>query len=361
MPTGFVISGAAHALFVLLLLFGGLFARDRLPPVSVADVTMITEAQLAALYPPTPSPRVVTDLTTPVPPTPDAEEQEAPTPEDTPVIAALPAPTPAPEATPSEQPAIPAPLPEAEVSDVGPEVEAPPPPDDRPEALTESAPQPAPRVAPEPAAPSEPLTETAPQVVQETAPSPSPEPPAPEAEAAAPEEATTEIVTEAEETAAAAPAASPRPRNRPARPAPQPETEVAEDSTAAAIAAAVAEAASQPQAARPVPSGPPLNRGEREALRVAVQSCWVVDVGSRSADVTVTVGMTMTREGTVQGGQIRRVSATGGDEAAQRAAFDAARRAILRCQRSGFPLPVDKYDHWREIEMTFNPEGMRLK
>jgi hypothetical protein len=24
-------------------------------------------------------------------------------------------------------------------------------------------------------------------------------------------------------------------------------------------------------------------------------------------------------------------------------------------------LPVEKYDHWRDIEMTFNPERMRIK
>ncbi|MEK6216507.1 MAG: energy transducer TonB, partial [Boseongicola sp.] len=58
---------------------------------------------------------------------------------------------------------------------------------------------------------------------------------------------------------------------------------------------------------------------------------------------------------------IRQVSAAGGDAATQRAAFDAARRAILRCQKGGFPLPVEKYEHWRDIEMTFNPEGMQVR
>ncbi len=69
----------------------------------------------------------------------------------------------------------------------------------------------------------------------------------------------------------------------------------------------------------------------------------------------------MNRDGTVVGNQVRQVSASGGDDAAQRSAFEKARRAILRCQRGGFPLPVEKYDQWREIEMVFNPEGMRLR
>jgi hypothetical protein len=141
---------------------------------------------------------------------------------------------------------------------------------------------------------------------------------------------------------------------RPAAPEP------ATDPVADAVAAALAEANDTPAPA-PAPSGPPLSSGEREALREAVQRCWSVDVGSQSANVTVTVGVTMTPDGTVQGNQVRQISAEGGDSAAQRTAFERARRAILRCQSGGFPLPADKYDHWREIEMTFNPDGMRLK
>ena len=68
----------------------------------------------------------------------------------------------------------------------------------------------------------------------------------------------------------------------------------------------------------------------------------------------------MGRDGKVQG-DVRLVSAQGGDASAQRTAFQAARRAILRCQRDGYPLPAEKYDHWKEIEMTFNPERMRVK
>jgi hypothetical protein len=42
-------------------------------------------------------------------------------------------------------------------------------------------------------------------------------------------------------------------------------------------------------------------------------------------------------------------------EAAVTSAFEAARRAIVRCQGSGFPLPPEKYEQWREVLMTFNP------
>ena len=109
-----------------------------------------------------------------------------------------------------------------------------------------------------------------------------------------------------------------------------------------------------------VPTGPPLTGGEREAFRVAVGQCWVVDPGARSAGVVVTVGFSLDRSGRVEG-DVRQVSAVGGDAATQRAAFDAARRAILRCGARGFPLPAEKYGQWRDIEMTFNPEGMQFR
>lgn len=376
MNTGAYISGAAHAGLIGFLLFGGLLERNRLPEISVADVSVITSEEFAALTQPQAGPEIVTDAAVPeapdegtapgvaapeevAPPTPNVSQPDVPEPSEAPV-AALEAPAPVP-------------LPEAEVSDEITPAEAPPEPDDRPEAPEEAPPSPATRVAPEPAAPPPPDVETAPEVVEDTAPAPSPEPPAPEEAPAAPEEATTEIVTEAEETESLAPASSPRPKARPARPtataaaepeaepepepAPTPEPQV-NDAVADALSQALGGGGGDPA---PAPSGPPLTGGERDTFRVAVQDCWVVDVGSQAANVTVTVGVRMTREGTVEGGEVRQISASGGDDAAQRTAFEAARRAVLRCQRGGYPLPADKYDHWQEIEMTFNPEGMRLK
>ena len=38
-----------------------------------------------------------------------------------------------------------------------------------------------------------------------------------------------------------------------------------------------------------------------------------------------------------------------------------ARTAMLRCGASGYDLPADKYDQWREVEITFDPSGMRLR
>ena len=40
-------------------------------------------------------------------------------------------------------------------------------------------------------------------------------------------------------------------------------------------------------------------------------------------------------------------------------AFNAARRAILRCQGAGYDLPVDAYGTWYQVQITFNPADLR--
>ena len=77
--------------------------------------------------------------------------------------------------------------------------------------------------------------------------------------------------------------------------------------------------------------------------------------------VTVTVLVAMNENGTPDSGSIRMTESEGGSGDAVRQAFEAARRAIIRCGARGFPLPAEKYGEWAEIEMVFNPEKMRIK
>ena len=362
MTTGFYISAGAHALFVAFLLFGGIFSRDRLPEVSVADVTVLSEAEFAALTRPVAAPDVETDTAQPIVPetgtAPDVPAERAAPETPAPSVAE------APDAA-DEIPERPAPLPQpgAEIDDTAPEIIAPPSFDDSGTRITEGAPPPAPRVAPEAAPPPPPEAEAeeAPQVQQESAPRAEGETVAEERRQTAPPEAATEIVTEAEE-ADPAPEASIRPRSRPARPVqtagapdPAPRTPSTDDAVRAAL---------EPRgtAAPAAPSGPPLTGGERDALRVSVQHCW--NVGSLSTDAlgtTVTLAVEMGRDGRPDAGSIRMIGFEGGSQSAAQQAYEAARRAIIRCGAAGFPLPVEKYDHWRDIEMTFNPEGMRFR
>ena len=182
-------------------------------------------------------------------------------------------------------------------------------------------------------------------------------------EDAAPEEATTEIVTEAEKPSGA-PSAVPIPRLRPQRTASE-ETKQPQQAQQSATEAALFEALSSddaPVEEQDIPSGPPLTFNETEALRVSVSNCWNTgSLSSAALRVTVVVGVRLEESGKPVSGSIELLSSTGGSGDAVTQAFEAARRAILRCGATGYDLPAEKYGQWRDIEMTFNPEKMRIK
>lgn len=355
---GHYVSGSAHVLLIGWVLFGGVFRSDP-DPFEISGVEMISLSDFEALFAPENVPAPETFVETPVAPevtenapeiapTQDRELVTVPTPEPLPTI---------PDAIPEvSEPSPPTPfIPETPLAPEAPVIE---PPSAAPEQAVRPVARPVRRVAPTAVEAPDPDLQIAEIDQAPTAPSEDASATEEAPEATAREEAVTEIPTEPQDVAAA-PIKSLRPKLRPRAatpPATAPTTEPStpDDSVAAALAEAQAETPARP-------SGPPLTFGEKEALRVSVQQCWNVDVGSQAANVVVTLGMSLDRDGRVIGGSLRRLSATGGDDRAQNAAFEAARRAVLRCQRGGFDLPIEKYDHWRDIEMTFNPENMRRR
>jgi hypothetical protein len=157
-----------------------------------------------------------------------------------------------------------------------------------------------------------------------------------------------------------------RPQARPTRrpePAEEPQdTQTAQQPPDSSVKDALAEALAASNAEPSAPSGPPMTRGEKDALRLAVQQCWNVGaLSSEALRTTVVVAVSMTKDGKPVTGSIKQLSATGGSGAAAQQAYEAARRAIIRCGATGYNLPRDKYDRWRHIEITFNPEKMRIK
>ncbi|MCV6586800.1 MAG: energy transducer TonB [Marinibacterium sp.] len=369
--SGTTLSGAAHVAFVAWVVFDG-FLWPSEPPVAVQPVSVISSAEFDALVEAAQPPDIApapTGLTppAPVPQAPDlGDGADAPLADGAPPEAPVPAPLePVPQA-----PDRPAPV--ARIPDLAPDL---PEPDPQP-PVPVARPRPAERVAPLPVPPAPPDS-TPDEVLREEvtrAPEAPPRPvPVEEQDATAPEEAGTELATEANQPdpdpvplgrslrpiprpAAARPEPAPDPAPTPA-PDPAPEPSPA-PGTDAAVAAALADALGSPAA----PAGPPLTQGEKDALRVSVSRCW--NVGSLSTDAlatTVVVAVDMEPNARPVAGSIRMLSSSGGTDAAARQAFEAARRAIIRCGSSGFDLPREKYDSWQSIEMTFNPERMRIK
>lgn len=375
MDTGTKISAAAHLILIGWALFGSAFRPEPLP-FEVREVSLISVQEFAALTAAPVVPDVAEQPASLAPPPETAPESapEAPQPAaepDTPPDRAPPETAPEPQAeTPPETVSEP-PVPEPVVPEAAPQIEPPAPeiaalpPEPRPQ------PRPVERVAPQPAAPPPPEARPDEVAKPEVAPEQGAEAPSVPQEATAPPEATDRIVTEADQGKALAPTSSPRPKVRPKPPAvaaarPEPAARPAAPDTRQAVDAALAEALGGDPAAAPaaaaIPSGPPMTDGEKDALRVAVQQCWNVgSLSSAALATTVEVAVTLSQDGKPDGGSIRMLSSSGGTGDAAKQAFEAARRAIIRCGASGFDLPADKYGQWRDIEMTFNPERMRIK
>ena len=385
MDRSIIISGLGHLGLILWVMFGGMFTWHEDKELPTTEVSLISAAEFDAMMAASPSaPESTADSIDPTPAgSPQDERAAEPPPEPEPAPEPAPEPEPAAEPVAEPEPAPPLPLPEpepdaptADAVPPAPVVEEAPP----VEALTQTIkprPRPVDRVAPVPTeAPPEDVPEST-EVQQATSEEAPPDAPVvqEEQDAAAPEEATTQIVTEATETdedSPLAPASSLRPKPRPQRRAAAEETPAeapARETRSQATDDAVAEALAQELAgaaggggASDAPIGPPMTAGEKDALRVAVQACW--NVGALSTEamrVTVTVGVQMNQNGTPVADSVRMVSFAGGSDGAARQAYEAARRAILRCGARGFQLPADKYGQWQSIEMTFDPSNMRIR
>lgn len=384
MNTGQIVSAVGHVCLLLWVAIGDwLFTAKEMPEVTVAEVSLMTSSEFDAMMEASPAAAPAEPAAQPDAPAEQPAEPAQPKPtEPPPVVEDIPAEVPVSDAPqPIEAPEPVAPIADTEQpvpvapSDVKPK----PRPIDRVAAVpvdsTVDAPEIADTVTPkasEDAAPDAPVIEDQPE--------------------AAPEEATTQIVTEAVETEDNAPQlpkmASLPPRSRPkdlVKPEQPPEEQVASaepapedtaDADAAAIAAAVAAAASEATADAPAeptdtgaasgesnaPSGPPMTGAETDAMRVAVQACWNVGALSMEAlRTTVVVGVSVNQDGKPDSASVKLVSSDGGDDTAVGQAFEAARRAIIRCGSKGFPLPPEKYDQWKELELVFDPNGMRMR
>jgi len=325
---GAYISGIGHAGLLVWLFAGWGLSSDPLDFEPIRFTGISSEEFDNARLRSTPTPSVAEPT---APSAPELETQpEVPATDEAPDVAP-PEPTepPVEELPPPEAPEPPAPP--SEVTDVVPDVTTPAleptPAIDAPIVSERPQPRAADRVAPVPVAPPEPDVAIAEIDQQSAEPAETPDEPAPvePVEETAQEETATEIVTEAD-TPSGAVETSLRPAARPSRPEPaeepaEPVTETAtaepaEDpapDTSDAVEDLLAGIVSEPD----VPQGPPMTGPERDGFRVAVNACWNVDPGSVAARVTVVVGFSLDQGGKVAG-DVRMVSASGGDDGAER-------------------------------------------
>lgn len=369
MDRGTKISAGLHVGLILWVAVGDFFFSDDVPPpIEAASVSLITDAELQGLEArapkadapdqkpveaapkPAPRPAAPVEPTEPLPETlptaPEAQPIEAPTP--TAPLAADEQPIPVPD---SPIPAKPRPIDRVAAVPVDDKT-------DTPEIADTASPEVSDQAAPD-----------APVVTQEKP-------------AASPQEAAPVIVTEAVETQADAPQLAPtssrRPQARPEKPVDQPADTPAEapvdpaPDQADAIAAALAEASDTPDApaadapsdtgaGQDLPEGPPMSGSEVEGLRIAINKCWNVgQLSSEAMRTVVTLRVEMSEAGKPT--SVEMTSYEGGSEASAQKAFEAGRRAVMRCAgANGYDLPADKYGQWNVLNLIFDPAGMRLR
>jgi outer membrane biosynthesis protein TonB len=102
-------------------------------------------------------------------------------------------------------------------------------------------------------------------------------------------------------------------------------------------------------------TGATLAQSEIDSLRSQVSRCWNPPVGAAEAEnLVVSIRIRLSRSGELEGNP--EVVAGGGASMAERAAADAARRAVLRCQP--YSAPADKYEAWADVQFNFDPRDM---
>lgn len=377
---GTIISGVGHVGLIGWLIVGWGLTSEPLD-IQTMDVSVISGEdfeQMRAAATPEPGDA---DPTAPVPPviednTPPPPAQEEPT-----EIAPPPEPVEPPESE-APPPAPPPPPPETEVTDAPPVEPAPPvapPPTPDVEVSEQPTPPQAPTVASQITAPPPPDANIDDVVREEVVPDDTDDAPVIEEQddPTAPIESTTAIIPED-----FAPTTSVRPAARPSRPRLPQETEVVQEEPAQTQeepAPAQAEpevdtsvddlladiqddeSQNEPASAPAVPFGQALSGSESGSFASSIGDKWIVGTGSEAANITVVVRFSVGRDRKVVGDVVQ-VSASEGSRSAQEAAFSAARRAILRdSAEGGLSLPEDKYDLWKDMEITFDPSSMRLR
>ena len=377
MHIGHYISGFAHSVFLFWAILGDLFDPNEAPPLDVTNVSVISTSEYAAIIMPDAPPDAEISLDNMLSPSLDAQAlPDQPTAEQSMVNFTDPEqmdPVSKPDDVPRRLDPLIIPVPQLE--DKLPDMDTP---SSDTLALLQSpdkieVPYKAERIAPMAVAPSAPDVRIDEQTQEAALPAETintPEQPEleqiPEPKETAEPKAAIEISPEVPKDLPTAPKISLRPKARPA-PTIEPESAVKSEpkkNTQEAINVALKAAledTTNPDTVKKAPSGPPMTASEKDGLRLSVQKCWVVDVGSQAANVIVTVSVSMNPDGTVIANSLRLKNSQGGSEGSIEAAFQAARRAILRCQKKSYNLPEEKYDHWREIEFTFDPRKMRVR
>ena len=104
--------------------------------------------------------------------------------------------------------------------------------------------------------------------------------------------------------------------------------------------------------------GEVLTATQIDLIRQTIRKCWHFPAGLRNAeDLIVDIRMELDQEGTVKKAEIVDNGRMNSDPDFRTAAENAY-RAVLDPNCNPLPLPKDRYDEWKDLELSFNPKEM---
>lgn len=188
----------------------------------------------------------------------------------------------------------------------------------------------------------------------------------PDVSVAAPREA--EDLKPREKEVSAAPKAAPKPPPR--RPVLTQDVQKADQEEAMnALLKNLMESAAPPAPQQPImtgvgdpapriPLGERMTTNEQERLKQQLAMCWNVTAGARYAEsLIIEVSLTMNHDRTVREARIKDQFRYNRDSFF-RAAADSALRAVHHPRCTPLLLPLEKYEQWKVINITFDPREM---
>ncbi len=221
-----------------------------------------------------------------------------------------------------------------------------------PSEKVEPAPAPEPAPKPEPAPPK--AAAVPPKPEPEPAPRPKPKPraePKPEPKPKAVKKTKTRLAS----------VPLPRRKPKPPRRKVKPKRQFNPDKIAALLnkvpdeaRAAEREAPAPPRPGAPSGVDMKLTMSELDALRVQISQCWSPPIGVEDAqDLQIRLKLKLKRDGSLAGPP---VLVNSGSDLLFQVAAESAIRAVRRCQP--YALPPEKYETWRDVNVTFDPREM---
>ncbi|MDR0695479.1 MAG: hypothetical protein LBF56_01745 [Holosporales bacterium] len=104
--------------------------------------------------------------------------------------------------------------------------------------------------------------------------------------------------------------------------------------------------------------GATMTTTQMDLVRQKIRECWHFPAGLKNAeDLVVDIKMELDQSGNVKNAKIVD-SARVENDPAFRVAAENAYRAVLDPNCNPLPLPPEKYEEWKELELSFNPKEM---